>query len=119
LSRAYQHVAGASKSRPQACECPRDRLSTKLCLVVNDIGKSLRLILSIDQIADIGSAKELIKHQRAKVAIGDKGYDVDALVEKIRVSGVTAVIVPGLNRIQQRHYNRCLYRKCSVIKRFL
>jgi hypothetical protein len=51
----------------------------------------LRLILNTGQITDIGYAKELIKHQRAKVAIGD------ALVEKIRVSGVTTVIAPGLN----------------------
>jgi transposase len=46
----------------------------------------------------------------ADALIADKGYDSDAIVALALAAGMQPVIPPRLNRIEQRGYDRYLYR---------
>jgi transposase len=50
--------------------------------------------------------------------IGDKGYDSDEFVKAIEVRGATAVIPPRENRIEQRKYDKDLYKDRNLVERF-
>jgi transposase len=50
--------------------------------------------------------------------IGDKGYDSDEFVRAIETAGATAVIPPRENRIEQREYDKDLYKARNLVERF-
>lgn len=82
------------------------------------LGNPLRLILSAGQIADIDFAADLIADIRPDAVIADKGYDADALVQRIQASGAQAVIPPRSNRKELRVYDTHLYKDRNLIERF-
>ena len=85
---------------------------------VDALGNPLRLILSAGQIADIDFATDLIADIRTDAVIADKGYDADALVQRIQASGAQAVIPPRANRKELRFYDTHLYKDRNLIERF-
>jgi transposase len=85
---------------------------------VDALGNPLRLILSAGQIADIELATDLIADIRTDAVIADKGYDADALVQRIQVSGAQAVIPPRAHRKEIRVYDTHLYKDRNLIERF-
>ena len=54
----------------------------------------------------------------ADVAIGDKGYDANHLVDSIAKAGTEVVIPPKRNRKLQRPYDTDLYKERNRIERF-
>ena len=50
--------------------------------------------------------------------VGDKGYDADALIALIHVLGAKAVIPPRGNRLEQRDYDRHVYKARNLVERF-
>jgi len=56
------------------------------------------LSLTPGQAADITQAAPLLDEVEPDAFIGDKGYDSDALVEKLEHRGITPVIPPKANR---------------------
>lgn len=86
--------------------------------VVDALGNPLRLILSAGQVADIDHAAYLIARIPARVIIGDKGYDAQALIEFLRASAAQAVIPPRSNRKVLRDYDTHLYKDRNLIERF-
>ena len=92
------------KKDPQAIERSRGGLSTKVHTEVDALDNPLRLILSAGQIADIERATDLIADIRTDAVIADKGYDADALVQRIQASGAQAVIPPRAHRKELRDY---------------
>ncbi|MFH1043663.1 MAG: IS5 family transposase [Pseudomonadota bacterium] len=119
IVRAHQHSSGAAKKKaPQAIGRSRGGLSTKVHTAVDALGNPLRLILSAGQIADIDFATDLIADIRADAVIADKGYDADALVQRIQASGAQAVIPPRSNRKELRVYDTHLYKDRNLIERF-
>ena len=106
------------KKGPKAIGRSRGGLSTKVHTAVDALGNPLRLILSADQIADIERAADLIIDIRADAVIADKGYDADALVQRIQASGAQAVIPPRSNRKELRFYDAHLYKDRNLIERF-
>ena len=106
------------KKDPQAIERSRGGLSTKVHTEVDALDNPLRLILSAGQIADIERATDLIANIRTDAVIADKGYDADALVQRIQASGAQAVIPPRANRKELRDYDTHLYKDRNLIERF-
>jgi transposase len=85
---------------------------------VDALGNPLRWILTGGEIADITQAPTLIKGFDARTVVGDKGYDADALVALIHAAGAEAVIPPRRNRIEQRDYDRHIYKDRNLVERF-
>ncbi len=57
-------------------------------------------------------------NQKTKYVLADRGYDADFIVEYInKTMNAQAVIPPRSNRIVQRHYDKCLYKKRNLIER--
>lgn len=53
-----------------------------------------------------------------RVVLGDKGYDVNALLELLAQKGIEAVIPPKANRKDQREYDRHTYKERNLVERF-
>lgn len=68
--------------------------------------------------ADITQAHSLIEGLNTLTVIGDKGYDADAFVARIHAAGAQAVIPPRSNRLEQRAYDRHLYKDRNLVERF-
>ena len=120
IARAHQHAAGAENTTPEAEALGRSRggFSTKIHVVVDALGNPIRVLLSPGQAADITFAKELIDGLKGKAMIGDKGYDSDDFIDAIKASGAEAVIPPRGNRIEQREYDKHVYKVRNLVERF-
>lgn len=53
-----------------------------------------------------------------RAVIGDKGYDSDAIVKRVRGLRARVVIPPLKCRTRPRRYSRRLYRGRNVVERF-
>jgi len=85
---------------------------------VSGLGLPVELTLTAGQAADVTQAEALLECQPAEVVIADKGYDSDAVVERIEASGAEAVIPPRSNRKRQRPYDRERYKDRNLAERF-
>ena len=74
--------------------------------------------LTPGQAADITQAAPLLDEVEPDAFIGDKGYDSDALVEKLEQRGITPVIPPKANRKQPRETDFALYCERNLVERF-
>jgi transposase len=86
--------------------------------VVDALGNPLRWILTGGEAADITQAPALITGLSPQWVVGDKGYDADALVTLIDAAGAQAVIPPRRHRLEQRAYDRHLYKDRNLVERF-
>ena len=50
--------------------------------------------------------------------LADKGYDANAFIALVRNQGAVPVIPPRSNRLEQRSYDRHLYKDRNLIERF-
>lgn len=50
--------------------------------------------------------------------IADKGYDADALIQRIEAAGAEAIIPPRSNRNAPRDYDRHRYQARNLVERF-
>lgn len=78
----------------------------------------LRFILTAGASHDVRQAPALIKRYAFECVIADTAYDSDPLRAEILAQGGVAVIRPRNNRVQQRPYDRSLYKLRNVIERF-
>jgi len=120
ITRAHQHAAGAEKTTPENEALGRSRggFSTKIHVVVDALGNPVRIILSPGQAADITFAKQLVEGLDGKAVIGDKGYDSTDFIETIERSGAEAIIPPRANRVEQREYDKHVYKVRNLVERF-
>ena len=79
----------------------------------------MEIQLTPGQQADITKAADLLEGYDPEVVIADKGYDSDALVDKIEAKGAQAVIPPKKNRLEQRDYDSDLYKERNLVERFM
>jgi len=76
-------------------------------MIADALGNPLSFTLTGAEQADITQAPALLDAITAPHAvIADKGYDAEALVEKIEPSGADAHIPPRSNRTHQRDYDQ-------------
>ena len=73
-------------------------------------GVPVRILITKGTTADGKQAETLIDNIEAKVLLADRGYDSDAMVEKVEKAGMKAVIPPRRNRKVQREYDKELYK---------
>lgn len=96
----------------------RGGLTTKLHCVTDGAGKPLKFEITGGQTADCAQAKSLLKGQKAKAVLADKGYDTDTIIQFIkRGMKAKAVIPPKRNRKVQRRYDKQLYKGRNLIER--
>lgn len=106
------------KEGPQAIGRSRGGLTSKIHAVVDALGNPVRWLLTGGEVADITQAKALLDGLNAEAVLADKGYDADALIDSIQASGAMAVIPPKRNRVEQRSYDRHLYKDRNLVERF-
>ena len=103
----------------QALGRSRGGFSTKIHIAVDALGNPLRFILTAGQRHDSPQAAPLIEGFEPQALIADKGYDSDALVKALTAKSIEVVIPPKKNRLEQRQYDRHLYRERHLIECFI
>lgn len=83
---------------------------------VDALGNPLRFRLSAGQKHDITEAEALIADYSSENVIADKAYDSDQFLQIITESGAVAVIPPSSRRIDQRNYDKHLYRERHLVE---
>ncbi|HEV8464022.1 MAG TPA: IS5 family transposase [Pseudolabrys sp.] len=122
--RDHRSCAPAQRRRPkkdgenQAIGRSRGGLTTKIHAVVDALCNPVALSLTPGQAADITQAAPLLDEVEPDAFIGDKGYDSDALVEKLEQRGITPVIPPKANRKEPRETDFALYCERNLVERF-
>jgi transposase len=96
----------------------RGGFGTKIHASVSGLGLPVELLLTAAQEADTTQAKALLADHPVEVAIGDKGYDSNDVVQDIEGRGAEAVIPPRKNRTEQRPYDRERYKDRNLVERF-
>jgi len=79
----------------------------------------VKIQLTPGQQADVTKAADLLEGYNPDAVIADKGYDSDALIDVIEAKGAEAVIPPKQNRLEQRVYDRDLYKERNQVERFM
>ncbi len=96
----------------------RGGFTTKLNAAVNDTFLPLRFTLTAGARHDVTQAPALITGYTCQYVIADAAYDSDALRETIVAQGAVAVIRPRNNRVEDRPYDKEVYKRRNVIERF-
>ncbi len=84
------------------------------------LGNPVHVHLSCGQEADCQHFDLIVEALPADVGavVGDKGYDTDAVVERIRQHGAEAVVPAKSNRQKGRDIDRNLYKDRNKVERF-
>ena len=93
--------------------------TTKLNAAVSDTFLPLRFILTAGACHDVPRAPALIPGYSFKsVMVSDAAYDSDAFRADIVAQGGVAIIRPRKNRVEDRPYDKDVYKLRNVIERF-
>ena len=92
--------------------------TTKLNAAVSDTFLPLRFIITAGACHDVPRAPALIAGYSFESVIADAAYDSDAFRADIVAQGGVAVIRPRRNRVEDRPYDKDLYKLRNVIERF-
>lgn len=119
IIRAHQHAAGARGGQEnQALERSCGGFSSKIHAKVDALGMPLEFVLTAGNEHDIKSAEALLGAENSEYLLADRGYDSDALRDKLQERGTEAVIPGKKNRLKQVEYDTHIYKERKVIERF-
>lgn len=93
-------------------------MSTKIHSLVEGLGNLARWTLTPGQAHDLTQAHQLLENVITDAVIADKAFDADALIDAIRDTGAEVVIPPMRHRLEQREFDRHLYKDRNLIERF-
>jgi transposase len=79
-------------------------------------GNQVRIFATSGTTADCTLAEELIKGINALNLLADRGYDVNSIIELARSLGMEIVIPPKKNRVEQRDYDKDLYKLRHLVE---
>lgn len=68
--------------------------------------------------ADVTHAQALIEGINADAVLADKAYDANHVLEYLAQRNIEAVIPPKANRVEQREYDRHVYKDRNLVERF-
>ena len=75
-------------------------------------------MLSGGQVSDVTHAQALIEGFKADAVLADKGYDANHELEYLAQREIQAVIPPKANRVEQREFDRHVYKDRNLVERF-
>jgi transposase len=90
-------------------------------VAVNGHGHPLRLCVTAGQAGDAPQGERMLNgwsRGQLRVVVGDRGYDSNAIVRRVRSLRARVVIPATRNRTRPRRYSRALYRGRNVVERF-
>jgi len=83
------------------------------------LGNPTGFALTGGQVHDLVGADELLPYIHAQAFLADRAYDADERVlAKLEVRGIKAVIPPKKTRLDQRVYDKALYKARHLIENF-
>lgn len=123
IVRAHSSAAGAPKKNggqeTEALGRSRGGFTTKLHAAVSaEFWFPLRFTLTAGQRHDITQGPALIAGYTSNAVIADAAYDSDAFGAEIAAQDAVAVIRPCKSRVEDRPYDKVLYKLRNVIERF-
>ena len=126
ILRAHACASGAKKKKHQQTikDCQEEEglgrscggFSSKIHAVCDALGNPLRFIVTPGQSHDASQAIEIITGINADALLADKGYDSDELRDFVQSQGGTPHIPPRKNRLEERSYDRDLYKERHKIE---
>lgn len=115
ISRPRQQKRGADHCLGRS----RGGLTTKIHVVVDAQGLSIRLGLTAGQAHDGQIADTLLDHLGLRtIVLADKAHDADCIRELIQEQGATPNLPPKNNRRWKPCFSKRLYRERNLIERF-
>jgi transposase len=108
--------AGGQSS--QAIGRTKGGLNTKLCALVEGKGRLVAAVLAPGQTYEVAAAAPLFDTLKNVLLVGDKGFDADALRQKLRAQNCLASIPPRSGRRSPSWYHLGLYRQRHKIENF-
>lgn len=87
-------------------------------MTVDALGNPIRWLLTGGEVHDSTQGKALIEGLTGQSVLADKGYDSNEFIAYIQEQGMSAVIPPKCNRIEQREYDKSLYKDRNLVERF-
>lgn len=85
-------------------------MTTKIHAICDGLGRPKAFHLTGGNASDLAGADVLLSGLKAKVLIGDKGYDASKRVRNVLTDrGIKVVIPPRANRVDQFEYDAKLY----------
>ena len=91
-------------------------LNTKIHLAVDAHGLPVRIALTKGTTADCTQAIDLIEGLSADAFMADRAYDTNTILEWLKKRGIEAVIPPKKNRMEQRDYDKYLYKLRHIVE---
>ena len=123
IVRAHPCASGALRlhggQAEQALGRSRGGFSTKIHVSVDGLGNPLDFILTGGQRHDVTQAKALLAEHKSAYVLADRSYDSSGFLEAIQASGATPVIPPHPRRIEQREYDKHLYKERHLVECFI
>lgn len=94
-------------------------MSTKIHALVDAVGNPLEFFLTPGQAHDLDGADALLPGMVANTLIADKAFDADVrVIGPLTAAGKTAIIPPKSSRLNQRVYDKALYKERHLIENF-
>lgn len=116
--RVHQHGAAEKTQQDEQAQGKSvGGLSTKIHAAVDGLGNPVRFILTRGQDSEYKQASALIEGFETDYVLADKGYDSNEFIEIIEQNGATAVIPPRKNRIDERDFDKVLYKERNLVER--
>lgn len=87
--------------------------------MVDQDGLPVRIILSPGQASDMGAVPQLLDGlPTPTTVVADRGYDFNAVIERIASSGAEPNIPSCSRRIVKRSVDPAIYRQRNLVERF-
>jgi transposase len=85
---------------------------------VDGLGNPTHVELTEGQVHDIKPVSKILEDCQSTTILADKGYDCDALIERLESQGCAAIIPPKRNRKVKREYDRDRYKSRFLVEQF-
>ena len=85
---------------------------------MDGLGNPLRIRITGGNVHDMVPACSLISGLSARQVLADRAYDAETMINQARSMDAEVVIPPKSNRIDQREYDRHLYKERHLVECF-